>query len=364
MPLIDCDVHPLLPDGGQSLMEHLPGDMRERLATRTLALGDPLPPSRFPHPGGAILRAESTPPGGTLPGSDPGFVRTDLLDRTDATAAILFPLQGAQTGSWANPAEAVALASAFNDYMIANWLAADDRFRLAMVVAPQDPVAGAAEVRRVGATENVAGVWLPVLNVLAGNRYYHPVYEAANELGLPIVFHPWGAEAMFQGTPAFAGGIPTTYAERFVDLPQIAQSNLVSLIFEGIPEKFPNLNFVFSEYGWTWLASLLWRMDATWKATRVETPWVKQAPSDYVRQRFRFSSQPMDEPEHQKRHIAEIAEMLHAKETLMFSSDYPHWDSDDVTRVAKVLPEEIRDDVMFKNAAAVYKIPAPVAAAA
>ena len=205
---------------------------------------------------------------------------------------------------------------------------------------------------------------MPASTFSTGSRYYHPVYEAANELGLPIVFHPWGAEAMFQGTPAFAGGIPTTYAERFVDLPQIAQSNLVSLIFEGIPEKFPNLNFVFSEYGWTWLASLLWRMDATWKATRVETPWVKQAPSDYVRQRFRFSSQPMDEPEHQKRHIAEIAEMLHAKETLMFSSDYPHWDSDDVTRVAKVLPEEIRDDVMFKNAAAVYKIPAPVAAAA
>ncbi|HEX3736864.1 MAG TPA: amidohydrolase family protein [Solirubrobacterales bacterium] len=364
MPLIDCDVHPLLPDGGESLAEYLPSDIRERLATRTLALGDPLPPSRFPHPGGAILRAESTPPSGSLPGSDPEFVREDLLERTDPAAAILFPLQGAQTGSWANPIEAVALASAFNNYFIERWLTVDDRFKLAMVIAPQDPVSAAAEVRRVGATEGVVGVWVPVLNILAGNLYYHPIYEAADELGLPVVFHPWGAEAMFQGTPSFAGGTPTTYAERFVDLTQIAQSNLVSLIFEGIPEKFPNLNFAFSEYGWTWLASLLWRMDATWKATRIETPWVKQSPTDYVRRRFRFSSQPMDEPEQQKRHIAEIAEMLHAGETLMFSSDYPHWDSDDVTRVAKVLPEEIRDDVMFGNAADLYGIPVPAATAA
>lgn len=362
MKPIDCDVHPLLPDSGDSLLPYLPRVMRERLGARDLALANPLPASRFPHPGGHILRPDSAPPNGGPPGSDVAHTVADLLEREDPVAAVLMPIQAAGISVWTNVSEATALASAFNDFFIEHWLGYDDRFRLNIVVAPQDPQAAAAEVRRLAGTPRVCGVWVPLLDTLMGHRHYHPIYEAANEAGLPIALHPNGSEGIYQDSPSFAGGTPSSYAERFVNLHQFAQASLSSLIFEGLPEAFPNVQFVFTEMGWTWLPSVLWRMDSAWKAARTEVPWVKRPPSEYVRERVRFTTQPVDEPErHQRHYIAQIAEMMAADEVLMFSSDYPHWDSEQVSRVMRVMPEEMRDRIFYQTAADTYKIPVPAA---
>jgi predicted TIM-barrel fold metal-dependent hydrolase len=357
MNLIDCDVHPLIPDKGESLMPFLSAAMREKLANRTLGLDNPLPASRFSHPGGATLRMDSAPESGP-PGSSAEFARTDLLDRHNVAAAILQPIQGAGTSAWTSPGEATSLNAAFNDFFVEHWLKVDSRFKLAMTVAPQDPQAAAAEVRRLAGTDGVAAVWVPWLNILLGNQHYHPIYDAASEAGLPIVIHPTGTEGVYQGAPQFACGQPSTYAERFVDLNQLAQGNLASLIFEGVLEKFPTLKFVFAECGWSWLPQVLWRMDATWKATRNEVPWVKRPPSEYVRERIRFTTQPVDEPPNQHQAIAQITEWMHARDVLMFSSDYPHWDSDDPTRIVRVMPPDLRDRVFFETAAETFGIEA------
>lgn len=355
MTLVDCDVHPLVADSGKALTEYMSKELRERLGTRQLALESPLPPSRFPHPHGT-LRVDALPPAGGPPGSDVAHTSVDLLDRHGVDAAILLPIQAASINWWTNPVEAIGLASAFNDYFLERWAGEDPRFHVNIVVAPQDPVAAAAEVRRLADRGGVAGVWLPFIDVLIGDRRYFPIYEAAAEAGLPIVLHPNGSEGMYQGTPSFAGGVPETFAERFVGFPQIAQASLTSLVFRGVFERFPTLKFVFTEWGWSWLPQLLWRMDATWKATRVEVPWVKRPPSEYIREHVRFTTQPMDEPADGRTALAKLAEWAHAGDVLMFSSDYPHWDSDDVTRVARVLPEGIRDAVMFKTALQTYRI--------
>lgn len=356
MNLIDCDVHPLIPDAGECLQPFLPEVWRKKLGNRELALANPLPASRYSHPGGHVLRPDAKPPNGGPPGSDPEHVRRDLLDREDATAAVLLPIQAAGVAAWTNAAEAGALAGAFNDYFAEHWLKLDDRFRLAMVVAPQDPQAAAAEVRRMAGTPGVIAVWVPLLDILLGQAHYHPIFDAAAEVGLPVVVHPNGTEGIYQGSPSFACGMPTTYAERFVDLHQLAQASLTSLVFEGVLDRWPTLKFVFTECGWTWLPAVLWRMDTTWKATRTEVPWVKEPPSHLVRDRIRFTTQPVDEPEDQHRYIQQIAEMMMADRVLMFSSDYPHWDSDDVTRVVRVMPSEMRDRVFFETAAETYQI--------
>ncbi|MEX2194336.1 MAG: amidohydrolase family protein [Thermoleophilaceae bacterium] len=356
MRLIDCDVHPLIPDAGDSLTPFLPEVWRRKLGNRELALANPLPASRYSHPGGRVLRPDAQPPGGGAPGSDAEFVRREVLDGQGAAAAILLPIQGAGVAAWTNAGEAAALASAFNDYFIEHWLKLDERFRLAAVVAPQDPQAAAAEVRRLASTPQLAAIWIPLLDILLGQEHYHPIYDAAAEAGLPIVVHPNGTEGIYQGCPSFACGMPRSYAERFVDLHQLAQANLSSIVFEGVLDRWPSLRFAFTECGWTWLPAFLWRMDTTWKATRVEVPWVRERPSELVRQRVRFTTQPVDEPDKQHRYIAQIAEMMMAKDVLMFSSDYPHWDSEDVTRVVRVMPEELHDRVFFETAAETYGI--------
>jgi len=46
--------------------------------------------------------------------------------------------------------------------------------------------------------------------------------------------------------------------------------------------------------------------------------------------------------------------MVDAEHTLMFSSDYPHWDFDDPTRALNAFPAAIRDRVRGRTAMELY----------
>ena len=57
---------------------------------------------------------------------------------------------------------------------------------------------------------------------------------------------------------------------------QVFQSQLLSLIVEGVFDRFPNLRVALIEGGLTWLPSLMWRFDKEWKGLRREVPWDTQ----------------------------------------------------------------------------------------
>ena len=98
------------------------------------------------------------------------------------------------------------------------------------------------------------------------------------------------------GLPPTATGWPSTYVEEYVDAGAIFQSQVNSLIFEGAFDRFPTLRVVLSESGWTWMPSLMWRMDKEWKGLRRDTPWVKRRPSEYMREHIRLTTAPTDRP--------------------------------------------------------------------
>jgi predicted TIM-barrel fold metal-dependent hydrolase len=209
------------------------------------------------------------------------------------------------------------------------------------------------EIQRWADTERVVGVYLPLLNMLMGHRHYHPIYAAAAERGLPIVSHGSGAEGIYLGAPVGAGGIPSSYIERYVDMPQLAQANVSSLVFEGVFERFPALKVVFSEWGFSWLAALLWRMDKAWTGLRVEVPWVRRPPSEYVAEHIRVTTEPIDEPPVPGQ-LQQMLEMIVAERTLLFSTDYPHWDNDTPAFVLSRIPRGYRDRVAHGNAQEVF----------
>jgi predicted TIM-barrel fold metal-dependent hydrolase len=235
-----------------------------------------------------------------------------------------------------------------NGFFIENWLPADPRYHLAIMIAPHDPARAAVEIRRRQATPRVAGILLPLLNILMGDRHYHPIYRAAVQHGLPVIVHPTGPEAAYYGAPVVAGGVPATFIERHVALPQIAQANISSLIMNGVFERFPGLKVVFAGYGFAWLIALQWRMDMDWRRLRRETPWVRKAPSDYIRENIRLTLQPMEEAEPAQ--FDKLLEMLAADRTLLFSSDYPHWDRVDLPELAARFPERYRAAVLRVSA--------------
>jgi predicted TIM-barrel fold metal-dependent hydrolase len=351
---IDCDVHPFV-EKIDRLFPYMTEGWKNRFALQGINIGSLRLPDRYAHPAGGTLRIDATPPSGGRPGSDPEFVCRHYLDPYDPVAVVLNPLQPAGLAAWSDVDAVNALVAAFNDYYINEWLPLDKRYKYALVVTPQDPQHAAAEIRRLGGSKGVVAVFLSLMNILMGNKHYHPIYEASIEMGLPVITHVSGTECSYHGVPVVAGGSPSSYIERYVDLIQVAQSNVSSLIFEGIFEKYPSLRVGFVEHGFSWLLALTWRMDKAWKELRVETPWVKKLPSDYIRRHIRLTTQPLDEPEREK-DLIELIGKIHGEEILMFSSDYPHWDNDMPTRVLNGLSEETKQRILYKNAEAFYAL--------
>lgn len=347
--LIDCDVHPVVQGGINSLLPYMESSWQRRFEAKLTEVALTPLTVRFAPPNGSVIRSDAATREGGAGGSDPAFMREDLLDRHAVDYALLNCLQpGALAAALAGPEESSVLCRSFNDFFVNNWLSEDERFKFVISVPSQSPEEAAAEIRRMHSHEDVVAVAMPLLNTLMGSRHYYPIYEAAHECGLPVFVHVVGTDFVYQGAPQPVGGVQASYAERFCCLPQIAEANLSSLIFGGVLERFPELTVVFVEYGFAWALPLLWRMDRTWRSLRHETPWVKRSPIEYVHDRVRFTTQPIDEPG-EKKTLESFVEML-GDDLLLFSTDYPHWDNDMPDGSFRGFPDESRRRIFSENA--------------
>ena len=61
------------------------------------------------------------------------------------------------------------------------------------------------------------------------------------------------------GNPITGTGWPSFYLEDHVGPAQAMQANVVSMVTEGVFERFPTLKFVSVENGFGWIPSLMWR---------------------------------------------------------------------------------------------------------
>ena len=89
-----------------------------------------------------LYRKDVTPPGGGEPGSDPQWLRTQLMERYNVKHVLLNG--GSILGACALPDAdfASAIAAAYNDWPSRSWLGEfnpDGAFKGSMFVAPQDP---------------------------------------------------------------------------------------------------------------------------------------------------------------------------------------------------------------------------------
>jgi predicted TIM-barrel fold metal-dependent hydrolase len=221
------------------------------------------------------------------------------------------------------------------------------------VIPAQEPVKAAAEIDRLAGRPGFAAIYMPMTNRLMGERHYYPIYEAADRHGLPVCIHPNALDGSATTAPQLAGGIQTYYTEWHAGLTQIFQANVISLVCHGVFERFKNLKVVAVEGGIAWLMDVMWRLDKDWKGLRDEIPWVKRLPSEYIVDHLRLTTQPFIEPE-SREHLLMTLEAVHAERTLLFSSDYPHWDFDNPVRSLAAVPAEIRARIQWDNAYETY----------
>ncbi|ESS04553.1 MAG: putative metal-dependent hydrolase [uncultured archaeon A07HR67] len=121
--------------------------------------------------------------------------------------------------------------------------------------------------------------------------------------------------------------------------------------------EYPDLRVAFLEGGYGWVPHFLWRLDKNWKGLRSQVPWLERPPSEYVREQVWFASQPVEEPERPEHH-SHLMEMMHAEETLIFASDYPHWDGDSPAWGLPPMDDDLERAVRYENAQQLWDLPA------
>lgn len=358
--LIDCDVHPAIADYTQ-LHPYLPAVWRRHVTKGGFGGAG----TGIMRGQGGLYRTDVTPPGGGVPGSDPDWLRRQLLERYNVKHAILNGGNILGLGTLPDGDYATALAAAYNDWTIDFWLTRhnpDGRFKSSLFVAPQDPPEAAKEIDRVGDHPHIVQVlFTSATESPLGHKRYWPIYEAAERHGLPVAVHPGAEGRAISGAPTAAGWI-SKYIEWHTCLTQRAQAHLVSLVCQGVFVRFPGLKIVFVECGIGWLPHVMWRLDKNYKALRNEVPWLTRLPSEYIKDHVRLTSQPVEEPPSDAQFLA-LLEQMDAKRTLMLSTDYPHWDFDDPLAAFARVPEDFKRRIFHDTAYELYGArlsPAPV----
>src|SRR5437764_8218553 len=243
MNAIDCDVHPTVTDN-KILLPYLETYWRDSVEERGMGS---LESAAYPPNAPMTARPDFRGPNGYA-GTDAAQVTRQVCDRWGASHAILNCLYGVQLIY--NEDIARAFARALNDWIAKEWLDRDPRLRASIVIPMQNVEYAVDEIERCAKDKRFVQVLvLAMQEVPLGRRHFWPVYAAAIRHRLPIGIHAGSAYR----NPVTALGWPTWYIEDYAAQAQGFQSQVASLITEGVLAKHPELKIVLLESGVTWL---------------------------------------------------------------------------------------------------------------
>ena len=343
--VIDCDIHNEVPSL-DVLLPYLNDHWRDYI--HETGFGGP-GTNDYPPGAPTSARPGSIPAHGGPAGSSLELVQKQVLEPWSTEVGILTCSYRVQ--SIHSEDLSAALATAVNQWQLDTWLMPEPRLRGSLVVPSQVPQRAVEEIQRFGNDPAFVQVMLPVRSYMPyGNRFYDPLYAAAVEHDLVVGIHFGGAP----GHPPTPVGWPSTYLEEHAGMAQAFQSQVISMVVEGVFDRFPGLRVALIEGGFIWMPSLMWRIDKEWKGLRANTPWVKRPPSDYMREHMRLTVQPIGAPP-DPQYILQTIEQLESDTMLMFATDYPHWHYDaDEEAWPFELPEPLNANIWSENARTWY----------
>jgi predicted TIM-barrel fold metal-dependent hydrolase len=155
-----------------------------------------------------------------------------------------------------------------------------------------------------------------------------PLWAAAQEAGIPVVFHVGGTGDLIDPNyflnglpipPDFHGGEENFRSVDYMGIPFPPMQTLATLIFDGVLERFPELKIGVIEQGAIWLPSWMRQLESAMDAfgrheERLQN--LSLRPSEYVTRQVRVTPYPTED-------IGWITEQI-GPEICLFSTDYPH----------------------------------------
>jgi len=350
VPIVDLDVH-LLED-------------RDTLATycdrpwrRVIAERQPIPPF------GGNLRLFPNFPGQWEPRRPVSLTAPALradLDALSIDLAVLFPEYCLALARQPDAAYALAVAQAYNRWILDRYLTTERGFYGGILAAPQDPEGSAREIERYARAEHVVGVVLPTSGVdpLWGDRRYDPIYQAAEAANLAVMYHA-GGTLLLPVLPFHLRQYDSWFSQHTYSHNIALMAALTNLLSTGVPVRFPRLRMIFIEAGISWVLHLMQRLDWAWEQYRDEHLPLVEAPSAYMRRKMYYATQPIEEPA-SPHDIAEVIRLIGGEETVLFASDYPHHDFDHPKKVYDIpVPADVKRRIMGENALRALGLPMP-----
>jgi uncharacterized protein len=266
----------------------------------------------------------------------------EVLDRLGYEWTVLYPTAGLGYGLIADPEWAVALARAYNNWLTDRFTRVDPRLRGMALLPLQAPAEAVTELRRAVGELGMAGAVLPAYGWKhhLGHESYRPVYEAAQELNVPVAIH--GAVTIGLGFEIF---------EHFAAINALSHPigqmmQMTAIALSGLLDRLPRLRLGFLEAGTTWALFMMDRLDRAvdvWKGeNRVEYggPDISPFSRHITGGRVFFSIEPEES-------LLPLSVQAIGAESFLYASDFPH--EANMERIGHDL-DELRGDPRFDDA--------------
>jgi predicted TIM-barrel fold metal-dependent hydrolase len=179
---------------------------------------------------------------------------------------------------------------------------------------------------------------------------YMPVYAELQERGLPLGFHagPNQNDSMTSTMNKFL----SAHAISFVTC---NMTHLTNWVINGMGERFPNLKVIWIESGLAWVPFMMQRLDHEYQLRQSDAPLLTKMPSDYMREMF-YTSQPLEVTDFGL--LESTFRAVDAEHSLLYSSDWPHWDFDVPGRIMSIpfLTEQAKRNILGENARKLFNL--------
>lgn len=285
-------------------------------------------------------------------GKHPDVVRTIWsMDMMGVDYTVMFP--GPMLGLGLNPIVEleVAVARAYNRWLTREILPQDDRIKTLIYLPFNDAEGSLSFVEEFHDAPGVVGFVITTpRHVRVHENKYAPVFSAIQQTGKPVGFHSfynWSDSSIAQ-------------VDKFISAHSLGfvlgtLMHITNWLINGMPERYPDIDVIWIESGLAWIPFLMQRLDNEYMMRSSEAPLLTKPPSEYMRKMF-YSSQPMERGDLTA--LENTFEVMNARETLLYSSDYPHWDCDMPSTIYDLpfLSEEDKRAILGGTAARLFGI--------